>query len=280
MMSSLSMNQCHLYAQKLNNSAALCIEIGQYDRAISSLAKALRLSREHSHERMMGGCNCHQCSLGCCIAFSENIPPVLDNTSTPSCKGIGCDYVYQRPIRIPPQPIVENHNMGTTLFLIITFNLAMAHHLSAIVSSNTTNTSNTDEIHTSGNKIKKTLQLYELAHNWHSRLSQTSHKCDHDDSMDIRNDESPSNSVASIRFSMIISNNLSHIHRLCSNYTKHRQYLEHLLSTVMVAVEYKTRTDYNNDNDKYNDDLWCIDLDGFLMNASPLFLQQECAKAA
>merc|ERR1712238_386986 len=36
----------HLYAQKLNNSAASCIDIGQYDRAISSLSKALKLSEQ------------------------------------------------------------------------------------------------------------------------------------------------------------------------------------------------------------------------------------------
>jgi hypothetical protein len=41
--------QCHLYAQKLNNRAALCIEIGHYDRAIASLAKALRLSAGNNH---------------------------------------------------------------------------------------------------------------------------------------------------------------------------------------------------------------------------------------
>eukprot|EP00751_Fragilariopsis_kerguelensis_P007966 CAMPEP_0170799246 /NCGR_PEP_ID=MMETSP0733-20121128/26910_1 /TAXON_ID=186038 /ORGANISM="Fragilariopsis kerguelensis, Strain L26-C5" /LENGTH=238 /DNA_ID=CAMNT_0011150899 /DNA_START=487 /DNA_END=1199 /DNA_ORIENTATION=+ len=40
----------HLYAQKLNNSAAICIEIGLYDRAISSLSKALKLSEQEVEE--------------------------------------------------------------------------------------------------------------------------------------------------------------------------------------------------------------------------------------
>jgi len=40
----------HLYAQKLNNSAAICIDIGLYDRAISSLSKALKLSEQQDEE--------------------------------------------------------------------------------------------------------------------------------------------------------------------------------------------------------------------------------------
>ena len=289
MESSLSMDRYHLYAQKMNNSAALCIEVGHYDRAISSLAKALRLSREHSDERMMGSCHCYQCSLDGCIAFSEiNPPPVANNNIAPSFKDIGYGYVYRRPIRIPPLPIIDNHNMGKTLFLIITFNLAMAHHLSAMCNTSMRNTTNTaDDLHTSENKIKKSLQLYELAYNWYSRLaSESSHEHDDDDGcMYTRNDNESSSSpnscssVASIRFYMIISNNLSHIHRLGSNYTKHRQCLEHLLSTVMLALEYKTRTCSSDYNDDY-DDFWCTDLDGFIMNVSPLFLQERCAEAA
>lgn len=45
----------HLYAQQLNNSAALCIEIGHYERAISSLKRALLLvskaEKVHRHFR-------------------------------------------------------------------------------------------------------------------------------------------------------------------------------------------------------------------------------------
>ena len=70
--------QANLFAQKLNNSAVLCIEIGQYDRAIAMLAKALRLSELHSDDRMEDtACLCQDCTLDGCISYSED--------NTPSC---------------------------------------------------------------------------------------------------------------------------------------------------------------------------------------------------
>ena len=69
--------QANHFAQKLNNSAVLCIEIGQYDRAIASLAKALRLSEFHSDDRMEDACLCQDCTLDGCISYSED--------NTPSC---------------------------------------------------------------------------------------------------------------------------------------------------------------------------------------------------
>jgi len=70
-------NLAYIYAQKMNNNAALCVEIGQYDRAISSLSKALRLSRIHIEKQdsileVHNVCGCYHCSLDGCIAFSEH----------------------------------------------------------------------------------------------------------------------------------------------------------------------------------------------------------------
>lgn len=283
--STLSMNQCHLYAQKLNNSAALCIEIGHYDRAIFSLTKALRLSRGQTDESMLCGCSCYHCSLEGCINYSENSPQIAKHANGPIGKDMSCGYVYQQPIRVPPQPIQENHNMGRTLFLIVTFNLAMAHHLSAMSTSAAMPTACTlameertpNQAQSCGNKIKKALQLYEVCHTWYTRMTSrpTRHDC---------NTSHPTG-VSSIRFRMILSNNMSHIHRLGSNCAKQRQCLEHLLSAVMVAVEYKTRTSNHNNTaanpePSHNGDLCTTNLEGFLMNASRLFLQENCAEAA
>jgi tetratricopeptide (TPR) repeat protein len=279
--SSFSLNRCHLYAQKLNNSAALCIEIGQYDRAILSLTKALRLSREQSDESLLVTCSCQDCSLDGCIAYSESTRcPVVNANANVRCSSA---YVYQRPIQIPPLPTLENHNMGRRLFFIVTFNLALAHHLGAMAAnSSTTNSTSTSSTilrqkrpqTSTSNKIKKAIQLYELSRNWHSRIVSTTcnghgHECECD-------------AISSISFQMILSNNLSHIHRLGSNYTEHKQCLEHLLSTVMVAVEYKTRTNNSSSSSSNNNYgvLCTTNLEGFLMNASQLFLQEHCAEAA
>mmetsp|Transcript_45417 Transcript_45417/g.49105 ORF Transcript_45417/g.49105 Transcript_45417/m.49105 type:complete len:280 (+) Transcript_45417:130-969(+) len=64
----------HVYAQQLNNVASLCLEVGQYDKAISSLGKALRLSELHIVDQLLDraqACTCHDCSLDGCITYSE-----------------------------------------------------------------------------------------------------------------------------------------------------------------------------------------------------------------
>jgi len=218
--------------------------------------------------------------------------------------------------------------MGSTLFLIITFNLALAHHLSAVAVALAVNGNNSGTTET--NRIKKTLQLYEISNKWHIQSSNCYLYNDGDDDSGRYNtsrmmthqhhhrqqqqqqqlnkeyssseEEQPmddASTVSSIRFNMIICNNLSHIHCLVSNHSKHKQCLEHLLSQVMVALEYKTRTtspssgrggDHDHDHDRHShqqydavaaeDYTLLMDLDGFLQSASSLILQEKCAKAA
>lgn len=89
--SSLPKNALDVFAQRLNNSAALCIEVGEYDRAILSLQRALELSRKHT-SGMNGEMEreCHrkgpqQCiSLDSCISFSE-VNCLYSNPTTTSC---------------------------------------------------------------------------------------------------------------------------------------------------------------------------------------------------
>jgi hypothetical protein len=103
----------HLYAQKLNNSACMCIEIGQYDRAILFLAKALRISEQQQQDNtttttngdddviMSNGkgaeydesqiCSCYNCTVDGCIEFSENNTPTArlmsgDTNSSAFCR--------------------------------------------------------------------------------------------------------------------------------------------------------------------------------------------------
>merc|ERR1712130_1032841 len=61
--------------------------------------------------------------------------------------------LHRKPILIPKQSIHEGHNMGRTLFLILTFNLALANHLKALKK-------------TSDPTISITIQFYEVANNW------------------------------------------------------------------------------------------------------------------
>ena len=63
--------------------------------------------------------------------------------------------------------------MGSTLFLIITFNLALAHHLKAVslLSSSSSTAAAAAAAAAPSSLIAETLQLYELTNNWQHRLS-------------------------------------------------------------------------------------------------------------
>lgn len=334
----------HLYAQQLNNSAALCIEIGHYSRAISSLQKALELNRCHTKvwkDRGQEVCKCYKCTLDACITFSENTPsetttafnggsnsrnnkrrkvrcspkkssafwkpssyklqqksptqdedgaykesisrslrPLshpkypIDNRDSENYQSGG--YIYRRPIRVS-----EGHAMGTTLYLIVIFNLALAHHLQ-IASSSSKNTEGRAK------SVNRTLTLYELAHKWQLNLLCTRDTTNATtratkEALLISPPSPPTSftAVTSIRFNMMIRNNLSQIHRLIGNHSKHKRCLELLLSTVMAVTEFKSRTAMSREISNGTKDPRYMELDGFLQNVTPLILRKgHCADIA
>ena len=337
---------CHLYAQQLNNSAALCIEVGQYSRAIASLQKALELNKSPNKgwkDRGEEVCRCYHCTLDACIAYSENTPteatteihghkfcqnnkkrrkicfspkkysafwkPPANNqqqTSLPldkenndqvdvsTCvpinasslsskqpeqecrhvaRGNGSNsggYIYRRPIRIKR----EGHAMGSTLYLIVTFNLALAHHLQLVSRYANKN------VERSSKEVNRTLVLYELSYKWQLKLLNNS-SSKRFTTRGVPLSPPPSTAVTSIRFNMMIRNNLSEIHRLVGNHAKHKRCLEHLLSTVMVVTEYKSRSAMNRVISNSIKDPRQMELDGFLQNTTELILQEgHCANAA
>lgn len=295
----------HLLAQQMNNSAAICIEAGEYAGAIASLKKALEINKDKKHNEKI--CKCHHCTLDGCIAFSENdtspgayFPPSINLTNdtrarkrikkTPSIprtrrevfwkpqhsdtekerieEHLDCGYIYQQPIRIG----CIGHDMGSTLFLIIIFNLALAHHLEAVRNGHPKK--KRDKI------IDKTLSLYELTYKWQLKLL-----CRYKSDEEMEADPTPApscSSVTSIRFNMIIRNNLSQIHRLTKDFSKYKRCLQYLLSTVMVVVEYKSRNNNSPvDSSTPSKDPRIMNLDGFLHNTAAIMLEEDyCAHVA
>jgi hypothetical protein len=246
----------HLLAQKLNNRAAFCIETGRYDRAISNLVKALKVSEQVDN---VSTCTCKHCSLDGCMSFSQKVTGferrhsrstrTRSGSSTPSeVVEVDDGYIHRQPIHVTPHAMQEGHSMGLTLPLIITFNLALAHHLSAIEGC----TPHT-KLMVDRKKLKKVLQLYELAYRWQMEEEDEQFDC--------------------IRFTMIISNNLGEIHRAVNNRSKHVKCLQHLLSTMMFLVDCQHISSMQTDDDS-------LELDGFLRNTSQLILLGECAAAA
>mmetsp|Transcript_7483 Transcript_7483/g.18345 ORF Transcript_7483/g.18345 Transcript_7483/m.18345 type:complete len:329 (-) Transcript_7483:158-1144(-) len=283
---------CMTGAQQLNNFATLYIETGNYDNAIVVLQEALRLWEDHRVGQVcskthMNWCSCSSCTLDGCIAFSEQQQQNLSkhkhhvdsrtccrtrddvvsisgnkrrrlsseksmtlkrldtcedaiNTSlkhknrfsnkTPPSRTDDSNhgYTYQNPIRIP-----RRHNMGSACFFIVLFNLTLANHLKVLNGST--------EVRK--DEVKGVLNLYELIFEYWSRLQA-------DRSVEREDDATNS----SLRFLMILFNNMSQMYRMVENVTKQQQCLENLLSMVMIAVECNARLtsirQRGNDEDK------------------------------
>ena len=311
----LSSSYAHLFAQRMNNNAALCFETGHYSRAIILLKKALEINNKKNKKNGVRVfrekiCKCYLCTLDGCIAFSENslsitravecstissgssggharkrrqiitTPPLARRRNMfwkPPHKEIkkaiaattqdfktdfDCRYIYRRPIRVA----CEGHAMGSTLFLIIIFNLALAYHLEAVDSGHSKKKQDT--------LIHKILSMYKLAHNWQLNLL-----CKGNAGETKKDDPKPlysCSSVTSIRFNMIIRNNLSQIHLLANDYSKYKRCLQFLLSTVMVVVEYKSRNfTSSHERGTSSKDPRIMDIYGFLQNTTPLLLGGE-----
>lgn len=315
-----SSSSCMADAQQLNNFATLYIETGHYDNAIVVLQEALRLWEEHRMRQLLSKvqvvrCSCNSCTLDGCIAFSEKQQQTLSNrtcqmdknnrccsardhplsgrgnkrrristeramrlkkhddredatniilkrknlsfTETSSgTSALNCGYTYQNPIRIP-----KRHNVGSTCFFIILFNLTLANHLKVL---NATTEVRKDQ-------IKNVLNLYELIFEYWSRLKA-------DRSVERENDTTNS----SLRFVMILFNNMSQMYRMVENVTKQRQCLDNLLSMVMIAVECNSRLSSIRQTENHEESVQCRQtfqqsIEGFLTNVMP---PQQCAEAA
>ena len=327
--------QANLFAQKLNNSAAFCIEIGQYDRAIASLGKALRLSEaalgkalhksndqtDHNHSN----CLCHHCTIAGCISYSERLPTNLllpqssrsrmasstrskkqrlESSSLPLFKSrfwkregdeegqehehqdqeeslaLSSACIYRRPIQVTPRSIGEGHNMGSTLFLVIVFNLALAHHLAASIKSDSE--SSKDKQYST---FQKNLKLYELADSMHQKQKQRRF---------IRFSNEAGENVDELdrvdRFEMILCNNSIHLYQALNRRAKHQECLQRLTSALMMVVDQKlcmeenTHHQVEEDGHCENDQSSCASendhLEGFLQTATPSILRKQCADAA
>jgi tetratricopeptide (TPR) repeat protein len=171
-------------------------------------------------------------------------------------------FVYRRPILVNKQCIEEMHDMGITLSLIIVFNLALAHHLKAIEtsSSSSSSSSSTTMNCNSLKALQQALQLYELAYQLHcDYIQQSESETERSyNSNNNNNNDQYDRSIGSLRFTMIVSNNLGEIHRAAGDTEKHTMCLQHLLSTIMYMVD---------------SNLGVLDsktMDGFFSNVSPV----------
>eukprot|EP00980_Cylindrotheca_fusiformis_P007298 scaffold1525_cov142-Cylindrotheca_fusiformis.AAC.98 len=186
-----------IMAQRYNNRAVCCIEAGKFDLAIRYFTKALRISST-LEEKNQPFCACESCSLQCSLAYSYARSAITKNQNGNEEEG----FIYKSPMRVSPHSM--NHFLGPTFSLSVTFNMALAHQLSAMEE---------DKESARRCKLRKALKLYELAYRW---LLEESVDC--------------------LPFAMVIANNLAEVHRAAKNHEKCQKCLQNLLSTMMYLL--------------------------------------------
>eukprot|EP00536_Pseudo-nitzschia_multiseries_P004218 jgi/Psemu1/237460/estExt_Genewise1.C_690028 len=204
--------------------------------------------------------------------------------------------------------------MGRTLSLIATFNLALANHLKVVAyigeqgrycnSATNGRTKTTPLPEGTRECFRQILRLYELAYKWKVDLCLEQHN---NNSFRLVNGNSRQNSTTtnsgdmmdnethqdphSLRFDMIMCNNLSQIHRMTHNHSKERKCLEHLTAILMAVIDWQRdalleeEDVYNSENEGQQtlprDSLWYeIDAESLLLgpngaNNEDLFSSSE-----
>ncbi len=301
----VSSQTIYTWVQKMNNSAALCLQIGQYERAIKSIAKALQLSRSHiegsssSDQEMSDSMPTQLLSLDDCIHYSEcyfkscNIHRKLrttdsrghisDNRSEETIRKRFLERRQERRNKLGSQyQSSDSHFVYQQLIQVPDLAKESADHsrqlmvLSLVSIFNLAVVCHLRAINERASKscqastdLTKALQLYEVA------------------SQGLQKHSVEEAARSSIQFKLVLCNNLSHVHYLMGNESQQTAYLQEVLSVAMSLVDSNRPWNYGDDvtstersTDFAQNRNKCIDLDGFLANAAPLLTERNCADAA
>jgi tetratricopeptide (TPR) repeat protein len=186
-----------------NNTAVSLVAAGEYNTAIQELSFALK-----AYKQVLSGTkgipHPVKTSLDQCMAHSF--------AGAADCPKEAClvndqHYMYGHAIRIPLDiESTMHHQASVMVSSMVIFNLALAHHLSALASN----------IQHQSKKLHKAATLYELAYN---------SQCD----AQLENN---------VLFTMAAANNLGLIYHQLEDEAAATKCFQHLLSTVMFMVHY------------------------------------------
>jgi len=293
----------HYLAQNLNNEACSWITKGNYDAAISGLKRALELTQiglSNEREGRTPPCGCKRCALESYLTLAEDNHNDEARTKTPEAplqkprslkrkrSSIGSTetvvnsrrkansfeetggFVYRRPMRVHQECIDRCHYNGATLSFVSLFNIALAYHLKAIET--------VPSMVDSKEKLavlQQPLKLYELAYQLHfqcqegkeseTTLKERMETCDSSTTTCTKDPN-----LVNLRLMMLVTSNISQIHKLAGNDTKHHQCLEHLLNAVM----------YMNHGCDSDNILTTREKDGIFDNLAPILKTKVYAAAA
>lgn len=256
----------HFLPQRLNNEGVQCIHRGQYEEAISNIARVIRLSQ--SDDNVPNATS--SMSLGAILNHHFRQSRITPPSATGISEGDIDDskehadmsevddneFVYSRGIMLPPSES-QAPAMGETFHVVLSFNLALAHHLAWNKTKDTSDSK----------RLNHVVQLYELAYRLALQI-QTNNTIHNEISREI-------NEICNMRFTLIIINNLSQIHQALNGEEDYHEVLEGLLSHLMVvATVQQHHSRFVTEGRAERDDVasTAINLDGFFQNVLPLLL--------
>lgn len=294
----------HFLAQNLNNEGCAFITYGQFQDAIEILKNALEITRLgiSNENAARTPCACKICRTESFLAMGtsttnevghsnqeekQSCTPTKKNkkpsssTESGSCEmdlGDETDlhtaasttgplertdddaFIYKRPLLVSQCSVDGSHYIGSTLSFIILFNIALAHHLQAIEILPLLSRQR-ERVEA----LEQPLKLYELAYQLHFQESNK----ETDDT-----GKSLDDNVVNLRLMMLITNNISQIHKKARDATKHHQCLHHLLNSLM----YMSQNNASQHFQKYV--LTPIEKDGIFDNLAPILKSKILATAA
>ena len=221
-------------AEELNNSAASCLEIGLYKRAIASLTRALDISKRLDQSVMRTFSECRDCTLDACVSRSQSQLPLVIQSQLTTQRGddlINRCNISGKPIRVSG----HGHATVSTLIAIIMYNLALASHHMAVKIAN--------------NLAKEETKIIDFALSTY-RFVYENLLIREDGTTSAPTESSP---LRSIRFEIIILNNIcqmyqfNHLRRNDNNFA-YEHYRRRLLSTMMVVVDHNLMATTSTDN--------------------------------
>jgi hypothetical protein len=194
-------HEAEYFVQYLNNEGCLEIETNQYERAERYLYRAVEFFEsltDRGYQRKQ--CSCRSCRQLFCLDKDETKKSIHPQSSE------GDYFLHREPIKIKDTCL--GHATGDTLYLILSMNLALVHHLRAL---------DIDNSKAQMAQFRRAFGFYQTAMGEITKTPQD---------------------PGYLQVVMGIANNLGEIHRVTGNESKWTMCMEHLLSTIMLYMYY------------------------------------------
>jgi tetratricopeptide (TPR) repeat protein len=227
----------------MNNYGAKYMEKRQYDKAISSFCKALKLAAKHIADDGEEGCCSEDAGLKWCLAHQKRPAVSIFYSSEDLEENWNSDlFVHAQPIFIAEHTArMMSHSCITS---IVMFNLALAHHMKAL--ANSTTIKGGGQQSRNQQDLLKARKVYKLCH--------------------IMLRDEPILDAGHLFMIMLIVNNVGQINILLKAHEEARRYFEQLLSLQMLLLDGEDETTW-------------VNLDGIVHNTSR-FILNGCPVAA